>query len=181
MLGGTVHVDILKYLELSREERRAHLDLDSPCVEIGGNSTMCRAMLAHIHNTTIGDGRKCHVCHACHNDACTNPGHLYWGTPRDNWLDSVENGTHASVKSRCIAKYGLEGYSEMQRRNGRHNSGRTPSNKACPEMIDTRMADYEEDVLNDKPWGRRTRLGEMWGVSRVQAKRFIKKYRGETE
>ena len=34
-----------------------------------------------------------HVLHRCGNRRCCNPNHLYAGTPKDNYLDAVRDGT----------------------------------------------------------------------------------------
>jgi hypothetical protein len=80
-----------QYMKRSREERQKHLKLDEPCVEIGGNSTTFRGLLAHFLKTTIPD-RKIHLCHACNNAGCSNVKHMYWGSAKDNFQDQVENG-----------------------------------------------------------------------------------------
>ena len=72
--------DINEYIKLPKEDRQNHLRLDEPCLERGGQSMYCKGLLAHIHDTTIPSGHKIHVCHACHNGACSNPnfhGHNY--------------------------------------------------------------------------------------------------------
>ena len=77
-----------EYMALLKEERQSHLILDEPCVEIGTNSQQCRALLAHRLRTTVPKGMKVHLCHACNNGKCSNPNHLYWGTAKENQLDS---------------------------------------------------------------------------------------------
>jgi hypothetical protein len=115
-------IDISVYMLRTREERRKHLRLDEDCIEIGlsrsGNSTTCRALLAHFLGTTIGR-RLDFVCHACNNEKCSNPVHLYWGTPQDNIIDSKECGTWSSLYSRTLAKHGEEKTREMYQARGR--------------------------------------------------------------
>ena len=91
-------VEIL--LNESREQRRSHLKLDESCVERGKLklSTYLVGLLAHYLNTTIPEnGYKLRVCHACNNKNCCNPKHLYFGTPKDNIVDAIENGTHFNI------------------------------------------------------------------------------------
>jgi len=45
--------DIYKYIKLSQEERQAHLKLDGPCIERGGQSMYLKGLVAHLRNTTI--------------------------------------------------------------------------------------------------------------------------------
>ena len=81
-----------EYLSLTVEERQSHLDLDSPCNERGGNSTNHRGVLAQYLNTPIY-GKPADLCHACSNNKCSNPKHLYWGTRSENVMDGMKNGT----------------------------------------------------------------------------------------
>lgn len=39
-----------------------------------------------------GDGGELHALHTCHNSACVNPAHLYWGTNDRNIQDKLEAG-----------------------------------------------------------------------------------------
>ena len=101
-----------------RAERTKHLDLSQPCIERGGNSTVHRGVLAQYLNTNFPN--KINLCHGCHNDKCSNPLHLYWGTYKENLKDSRDNGTYKTVWESMVSKYG---YEEACRRNGIGRSG----------------------------------------------------------
>ena len=124
-------IDINEFITKPREERRFHLKLDEPCCERGGNSTVHKGVLAQYLNTTIPSGRIL-LCHACNNDRCSNPNHLYWGTDYDNIIvDGKEFGTHKSPWERRLEKYGYEKACAMQSRvnnnNGSGNKGKPKS------------------------------------------------------
>lgn len=80
--------------------RQFHLKLNESCVERGGCSTHFKGVLAEYLQTTIPHGRndKVFLCHACHNDKCSNPKHLYWGTPSENVHDAIKNGNPPGCK-----------------------------------------------------------------------------------
>lgn len=108
-------IDIKLYIELPVSDRQLHLDMSDACIERGGNSTNFKGLLAEFLKTTIPSGHKILLCHKCNNAKCSNPKHLYFGTPKENVNDSKENGTWKSVWERSIEKYG---YAEACRRNG---------------------------------------------------------------
>ncbi len=107
-------MNVESYLLLSKTERQSHLDLVESCLERGGSSTNHRGVLAEYLKTDIY-GKPADLCHACNNEKCSNPRHLYWGTRRENVLDAIQNGTYKSAWERSVEKYGLE---EAKRRNG---------------------------------------------------------------
>lgn len=108
-------IDIKEFIQRSRDERRAHLQLDEPCCERGGNSTNHKGVLAQYLDTTIPSGRIL-LCHACNNEKCSNPKHLYWGTDKENI--TIDNPEWKTIWERSVEKYGLE---EASRRNARGN------------------------------------------------------------
>lgn len=108
-----------KYMLKTRNERRAHLDLDSACFLLLKNQNTsgaaCRAILALHLQTEMPEGSKVYACHACNNWQCVNVKHLYWGTPKDNHIDQVECGTYTSLMQRTIAKHGVDRWREFQK------------------------------------------------------------------
>jgi hypothetical protein len=115
-------IDITQHIKEERETRRKHLDLSEPCCERGGNSTNHKGVLSQFLNTTIPSGRIL-LCHACNNGKCSNPKHLYWGTDKDNLIDSKLFGTWQSPWQRMIEKYGYDVACQMNRKNSIGNSG----------------------------------------------------------
>ena len=123
--------DINEYIKRPYENRTAHLDLESECREIGGNSTAFKGLLSHTLGVTIPMGSRILLCHKCHNSNCSNPNHLYYGTPKENIIDQKENGTFKTAWERMVEKYG---YEEACRINGRGNkSAGGRANKGKPK------------------------------------------------
>jgi hypothetical protein len=120
-----------------RDERTKHLDLTQSCVERGGNSTVHRGVLAQYLNTNFPS--KVDLCHACHNDKCSNPLHLYWGTRKENIQDAKDNGTWSNPWEIAVRKYG---YEEACRRNGigKHGNKYGSGNKGKPKSEDHKLA-----------------------------------------
>jgi hypothetical protein len=116
------------YIKENKAFRINHLDLSEPCLERGGNSTVHKGVLAQYLNTNIPYKTKpwIDLCHACHNEKCSNPKHLYWGTRSENIQDSKDNGTWKSGWEKLVEKYGLE---EARRMNSRKMLGNTFAEK----------------------------------------------------
>jgi hypothetical protein len=77
---------LVEYMNQTKEERQKHLDLSESCIIRGTTSTHCRGILAHFLNTDMNT-MKVDCCHACNNEACSNPKHLYWGSRSENMKD----------------------------------------------------------------------------------------------
>ena len=116
------------WINETREVRTAHLDLIESCIERGGNSTVHRGVLAQYLDSNLP--AKIDLCHACHNDKCSNPKHLYWGTRKENVQDAKNNGTWSSPWDRAVAKYG---YDEACRMNSRMGNTSGAANKGKPK------------------------------------------------
>jgi len=142
-----------EFIKLSRDERRTHLKLEEPCCERGGNSTNHKGVLAQYLNTTIPAGRIL-LCHACHNAKCSNPGHLYWGTDKDNLaIDRAEQpGGWKTPFERSVEKYG---YDEACQRNSRAKIGNTSGsgNKGKPKS-----EEHKKNIALNRKGGRKKKV-----------------------
>jgi hypothetical protein len=121
-------IRVNEWIKESREVRTSHLDLSENCIERGGNSTVHRGVLAQYLCTDMPS--KVDLCHACNNDKCSNPKHLYWGTRKENVDDARKNGTWKSPWQALVDKYGYEEACAMNSRKMKGNvSGSGNKNK----------------------------------------------------
>lgn len=148
---------IEEYILLTQEERQTHLRLEESCIERGGFSTYCKGLMAHILDTSIPSGKKIHVCHACHNAKCSNPNHLYWGTPRENQLDAISQGKPISPYHAVLAKHGVEvanamnrRTSESARRAGKGNIGTKKSEEHKRKIAESVRRKHKERIEASK-------------------------------
>ena len=166
-------VDIEEYMKKDRDERRSHLDLEEPCVEIGGDSRQFRSHLAFHLGTTLPRGMRVHLCHACNNDRCANPKHHYWGNPSDNLIDQYEAGTRKSAWEYKVANHGLEKAREMQRKlaskAGKVGGGHNKLSKA-------EIAHRRKIIIECQPhrYGWVARASKALGVSHTHVRRLVK-------
>lgn len=100
-------------IALSKTERQQHLALGEPCVERGGNSTNHKGVLAQYLDTDIPKGYRVLLCHACNNGKCSNPKHLYWGSPKDNTEDAIIQGTRSNFFEARLKKHGADEVAKM--------------------------------------------------------------------
>lgn len=111
-------VKIEEYILLPLEERQSHLRLNEPCIIRGSEkcvSDYMRGVLADRFDTSYPVGQTVHACHACGNGSCSNFHHVYWGTPRENGLDSKRDGSRPLVFDSMVKKYGREKALEIVR------------------------------------------------------------------
>ena len=145
-------IDIHLYITRALYERQSHLDLSEACVERGGNSTIHKGVLAIYLGTTIPSGYNILLCHRCNNPKCSNPKHLYFGTPKENVSDSIENGTWHGVWERTVAKYGYETACRMnaagdKAAGGRGNKGKLKSEEHKRKISDAIKAKKNARVM----------------------------------
>lgn len=127
---------IEEYITQLKLERQLHLDLTEPCIERGGPqkgglSSYCKGLMAHLLDTTIPSGHKIHVCHACNNERCSNPKHLYWGTASENSQDRMKNGDQ-TIFDKMVKKYGYDGACKLNSK-GRIGNTSGSGNKGKPK------------------------------------------------
>ena len=138
-------IDVTKFIKENKETRQKHLVLTDPCVERGGNSTNHKGVLAQYLDTTIPSGRIL-LCHACNNEKCSNPVHLYWGTDRENITE--DNPNWKTPWERMIEKYGYDEACKMNSRkmtgnkNGSANKGKPKSEEHKKKIAEAIKAKY---------------------------------------
>ena len=98
-------MSLYTFMGLSRKQRRAHLDLTTPCEFDGKSNTTrqrrgLRRLLDHLSLTDdwVGPKQKscvmCHVCdHGSNKEWCNNPRHIYFGR---KWEDHALDKTPAA-------------------------------------------------------------------------------------
>ena len=138
-------IKVSDWINESREVRTSHLDLTEECIERGGNSTAHRGVLAHYLCTDMPP--KVDLCHACNNEKCSNPKHLYWGTRKENIEDARKNGTWKTPWQALVDKYGYEKACEINRNNGSFGwSKGGKSNKGKPKSEEHRKKLFRANV-----------------------------------
>jgi len=135
---------IEEYITESKQNRQSHLNLSEPCIERGGPqngglSSYCKGLMAHLLDTTIPSGHKIHICHACNNQRCSNPNHLYWGTAQENKLDQKTNG-EKTIWERTVEKYGLEEAKKLQAKGDKSAGGKANAGKPKSEEHKRKIA-----------------------------------------
>lgn len=124
-----------EWIKEPRENRIAHLDMNEPCLERGGNSTVHRGVLAEYLGTNFPE--RIDLCHNCGNGKCSNPKHLYWGTRKENIEDAKRHGTWVNGWDKLVEKYGYEEACAMNRSRSLGNTNGS-GNKGKPKSISHR-------------------------------------------
>lgn len=158
---------IEKYMMKSREERRSHLNLDQPCIKIGGCSSVAyKGLLAHSLKTTIPTRQQIFLCHACNDAGCSNIQHLYWGTPKDNHLDQVLAGTFKAFPRSKEKR--IEMGKQLGTKFGKINGGRNILTEKEIKEIKIKLDSIP------KKYGWIAKASRLLGVSHTQIRRYIK-------
>jgi|SRR5208282_1099456 len=184
-------VKIEEYILFPQTQRQEHLKLNEPCIERGGYSANLKGLLAHILNTTIPENGKIHVCHACHNGACSHPYHIYWGTPRENRLDAIANGAK-SIWECLVEKHGLEEakrltsvWARMVKKYGREGAHKVQKESRAKQEINIkykRTSETRQLMSSLKQGEKNNQFGKIWiynltdKVSKVIEKKVLHQY-----
>lgn len=147
---------IENYIIQSKIDRQKHIDLIDPCIERGGPqkgglSSYCKGLIAHLLDTTISSGHKIHVCHACDNERCSNPKHLYWGTAQENRLDQKKD----SVWDRMVKKYGYDEACKLNAK-GRDGNQNGSGNKGKPKS-----EEHKRKIAENRKGGRVKKIADV--------------------
>jgi len=167
---------------LSLQERQKHLDLETPCLNIGGGSKEARALLAITLNTTchyLGKANG-YLCHACHNGKCSNPSHLYWGTPKENSADFYRTNPDHAKKNTIIIKE-KHGEDYFRRIGALGNAARVSVPSLPEEEVEKRIKLIKDSGVDLTKWGWVQKVAEVLGTTHRGSRYFVDKYyEGET-
>ena len=67
-----------------------------------GKVTGAHRLVLSLYTGETPNGKE--ACHSCHNPACINHRHLYWGSHSDNMADKVAAGTDSRGERSGMAK-----------------------------------------------------------------------------
>lgn len=172
-----MYQQIETYVNQPKEARQKHLDLASQCIEIGTKSGDCRALLAHHLRTTVPRGKMIHLCHGCHNGACSNVLHLYWGTASENLSDQYLHGKKRKNPHEIMReRMGEEAYREARREISR--LGGLAKNKTPKQINESRqkfLSDFRAAVstADTSRRGWMKSIKEQFGISHTHIRRLM--------
>ncbi len=141
-----------EWMQLSREERTAHIDLSTPC-QPDGSWHRNKHVLLDFHelendydNWMTSRVHRCHLCECgSRKGNCNNPQHFYFGTASENHLD-----TDPEWRKRRSAAAGAA------------SKGNSWSS----------TAEARKRFLTDEPEGSSRELAEVYGVSHATIQRW---------
>ncbi len=164
--------DLHEYIQKSIQERQEHLDLDSPCLEIGADSQESRGLMAMHLKIFLTKQVKVHLCHACGNPKCSNPSHLYWGTPSENSQDTQRHNPGLGLRVRdTLLRKNPNHYRDMALA---RREGNRYGNLMSPEQIKERLDSIKH--LDPHKWGFYTKVSKIWGLTPQASSRFYRQH-----
>lgn len=156
--------------------RRHHLQLKSACIMLGNSdSRLCKGLLAHFLKTTLPSRRTIHLCHACNNASCSNPKHLYWGTPKENVKDAIVSGRRKTLYEYMKHKYTPTECKAIWSRAGKIGSKtanfiRRPTKAYIKKFRNTVIS------CNPSAWGWISKVANCLKISHTHVRRLAAKY-----
>lgn len=113
----------------------------------GGKTLKGHRVSYELHKGRIPDGM--YVCHSCDNKSCTNPDHLWIGTPADNMNDKVAKGRQSKGAAHAETFRNSPVYLENRPRGEKHGQSKVTDQQRAEIITRRQSGEVQRTIAED--------------------------------